>query len=250
MQFLLIIPAFNEARRLPLFLPFLAESLKKQATSVRLLVVDDGSEKSESAAMHKQCEAAAISSGFPVEYLRMDQNVGKGGAIYGGWANGKEEPLLAFVDADGSIAPEEICRVLEQAAQSPESAHFASRVKMRGKHICRSEQRHLIGRIFATLVGHFIDPGVYDTQCGLKIIPAAAYEKIAPLLQERGFVFDVELLAALNHVGCPVIEHPIDWKEVSGSKVSLFSDSLRMMTALFTIDRRRKAWKRNSSLYV
>lgn len=242
-EFLLVIPAYNEGRRLGNFLPFLVAKLEDCRLRSRVVVVDDGSTKEDSTAMHALCKSLPAFSHVCVEYLKLQGNCGKGGAIYAGWDTAKSEPLLAFVDADGSISPEETCRILALAIQQPNAAHFASRIKMRGRKVERTASRHRIGRIFATLVGTFIDSEIYDSQCGFKILPAAQYKKIAPLLTEYRFAFDIELLAALNYVRCPVVEHPIDWREVAGSKVSVISDSLQMAKAVLSIAKRSKKWR-------
>jgi len=80
---------------------------------------------------------------------------------------------------------------------------------------------------------------VYDSQCGLKLLPAAAFEKIRPLAHVPGFAFDVELLCLLLDSGCQVQEVPIDWHETPGGKVRLVHDSLRMFRDVFAIRQRR-----------
>lgn len=148
------------------------------------------------------------------------------------------------MDADGAISAREVGRVLTllSAQTDKNTALFASRVKLRGRSLERSLARHISGRVFATLVGLFIDPHVYDSQCGFKLVPASAYRTIREHLCERGFVFDVELLAALNHFRYPVEEVPIDWSDIPGSKVSFLRDSFRMFVALRTIASRAKTW--------
>jgi dolichyl-phosphate beta-glucosyltransferase len=236
-SFLLVIPAYNEARRLPAFLPEMAARIAEQGIAARICVVDDGSAREESDAMKKTCAQAHV------DFLRLDINQGKGGAIYAAWQTASpEETLLAFADADGSVSPAEVIRVLQFAEEAPNKAHFASRIKMRGRKVERLRRRHFTGRIFATLVGIFIDPEIYDSQCGMKIVPAAAYRRLMPYLQESGFAFDVEMLAALNHIGCPVVEHPVDWREIPGSHVSVISESIKMAKAVLSINHRRKHW--------
>ena len=101
-----------------------------------------------------------------------------------------------------------------------ERAIFASRVKMLGRRVERSALRHYCGRLFASLVGLNINPDIYDSQCGFKLVPSKAYFRIAPWLEENGFCFDVELSAALSAANAAVEEVPIDWIDCRGSKVS------------------------------
>jgi hypothetical protein len=109
---------------------------------------------------------------------------------------------------------------------------------MLGRRIERNEFRHYSGRIFATLVGYWIDSGIYDSQCGFKLVEVSAWRAIAPDLQENGFVFDVELFSLLRQRGFTVVESPIDWTDQPGSKVRLFSEVWRMVLGLRRIRRR------------
>ena len=116
---------------------------------------------------------------------------------------------------------------------------------MLGKRIERDFHRHFIGRIYATIVSKTLHLLVYDSQCGLKIVPAQAFAKIRPLIEVPGFAFDVELLCLLLDSGCPVNEVPIDWHETAGGKVHLFRDSIRMFRDVLAIRKRRQSaeWK-------
>ena len=80
------------------------------------------------------------------------------------------------------------------------------------------------------------------SQCGIKLIPAAVYRRIVAWLQEDGFCFDVELLAALLATRAPVHEVPIDWADRPGSKVSLFRDTARMFLGVRRIQTRSTSW--------
>ena len=76
---------------------------------------------------------------------------------------------------------------------------------------------------------------VYDSQCGFKLIRRKCYEAIRSELREKRFAFDVELLVALRHIGAKVIEVPIDWFDVPGSKVHFVRDTARMVAAIIGI---------------
>jgi dolichyl-phosphate beta-glucosyltransferase len=123
------------------------------------------------------------------------------------------------------------------------SALFGSRVKMLGRTVERSLKRHLSGRIFATLVSNLGGVPAYDTQCGLKFLKADAYRKIAPFMQCQSFAFDVELCLLLRKFGCPILEFPVDWSDIPGSKVRLVRDGLRMALEVIRIRRRVDAIK-------
>ena len=247
----IVIPSFNDCVRLSAYLPGLCAALEDVAYPASLQVVNDGSTPEDAAALDALVQPLAEQFPFLLPTLHLPQNRGKGGAIMAGWdAANADAKTLGFLDADGAIPAYEVRRLLDTlaAAKPPEHALFASRIKLRGRKLERQLMRHLSGRIFATLVGALVDPDVYDSQCGFKLIPASAYRAIRSLLTETGFAFDVELLAALNHVRCPVEEVPVDWFDIPGSKVSLLRDSFRMFWALRAISQRSKTWSKEALL--
>jgi dolichyl-phosphate beta-glucosyltransferase len=244
MRCLLVIPAFRESERLPPFLAELLAHLDRADLPADVLVVDDGSGPDEQRRLSEIAAALRQQYARLLEPLCLAENRGKGGAVRAGWEKASAEyDWLGFVDADGAIPPTEVCRLLQLASDSAEpTAIFGSRIRMLGKQIERSTFRHLSGRLFATLVGTTITPLIYDSQCGIKLIPAPIYRRIAAWLKEDGFCFDVELLAALLAARAPVIEVPIDWTDRPGSKVSLIRDSARMFLAVRRIKERSAKW--------
>jgi dolichyl-phosphate beta-glucosyltransferase len=240
----LVIPCYRESARLPAFLDELcAEMDRLGGVSVR--VVEDGSDPAEAQATCSVVEAARARFQCLEPMLALPENRGKGGAVYAGWDAAPEDAeLLAFVDADGSCSARETARLLVNAraamalaarGEAPAPAIFASRIKMLGRRVERDWRRHLMGRVYATLVSELLRIPVYDSQCGLKLVPAAAYRRIRPELAVTGFSFDAELLARLLAAGVPVREEPIDWFEVPGGKVRMLRDSIRMAADVWRI---------------
>jgi len=239
---LLTIPAYQESGRLPRFLESLLPALETLPASVTVQVVDDGSPAAERDA----CQTAVntLRSRFPsVEFLPLPANHGKGGAILAGWRHRPEADFYAFVDADGAIPAREVRRLVETAlTQTAPVTIFSSRIKMLGRTIERTHLRHWVGRIYATLVGVLICPDIYDSQCGFKIVPAAHFRQIESSMEGHRFAFDVELLAALESRALPIVEVPIDWYDIAGSKVSILRDSVRMAGSIMAI---RKKLRKN-----
>jgi glycosyltransferase involved in cell wall biosynthesis len=246
----LIIPHYNDTERLESFLEALRSGLPERFS---ILVSDDGSTPHERERLAALIHAVQQkkSGGGPVflDPLFTPRNTGKGGAILRGWDHAGDADLLAFADADGAVSASEILRA-EKFFRSPEAvdtdALFASRVKMLGRTVDRSLKRHLSGRVFATLVSIVGRVPAYDTQCGLKILRRSAFEKIRPHQQTIGFAFDVELCLLLRKFGCRIIEFPVDWSDIPGSKVSLLRDSTRMAREVFKIRHRVDGLNPNS----
>ena len=179
--------------------------------------------------------------GEQVRFHRLPANVGKGGAVYAAWDLNGDSEWVGLLDADGSIPPQEVLRVLSLLTQEdPPDAFFASRCKILGRTVHRSWLRHVCGRIFATLVAVLTGISVYDSQCGFKLIRRRCYEAVRSRLREKRFAFDVELLVALGQIGARIIEVPIDWFDVPGSKLHFVRDTAQMLAAVISMRRRRE----------
>lgn len=237
----LVIPCYHESARVGAFLAELCDTLTALG-GITIRVVEDGSDAAEKQRMQAIIAAQRIRTPLLLETLFLPQNQGKGGAIYSAWEDEESADWLAFVDADGSCSAAEVARLIVMARETaPNTALFASRIKMLGTTVCRDLRRHVLGRIYATLVSELLDIPVYDSQCGLKLIPRAAYERISAHLTIRGFAFDVELMTALLDSGCAIREVPISWHETPGGKVHLLRDSWRMARDVLRIKARRVA---------
>lgn len=237
---LLVVPCFGESSRIGDFLPDLCKQLEELG-GCRVLVVDDGSGDTEQRLMNDIVRDLQVRHPSLCDLLLLPDNIGKGGAVYAGWEHHRGAEWLGFVDADGSISAAEVCRLIRLAREcgTGRGAIFASRMKMLGHRVDRLWWRHFIGRVYATLVSELLQIPVYDSQCGLKLVPRAAYEKVRENLVIKGFAFDVELLVSLLDHGTEVIEAPIDWHEVAGSKLHLARDTHRMFRDVMRIKRGR-----------
>jgi dolichyl-phosphate beta-glucosyltransferase len=247
----LVVPCFKEADRIGAFLPELCAVLEATG-GVKILVVEDGGGEVEQARISTMISGWRKQHACLLPPLLLAQNIGKGGAVYAGWEKNERAGWLGFVDADGSCPAGEVARLIEVARResTPPRALFASRVKMLGRKIKRDLKRHLLGRIYATMVSELLDIPVYDSQCGLKLVPAGAFEKARSLLSVPGFAFDADLLLALLRTGCEVIETPIDWHETPGGKIRLVRDSLRMARDILAIRSASRSgmWRERSQI--
>ncbi|MBL9116051.1 MAG: glycosyltransferase [Verrucomicrobiaceae bacterium] len=242
MSTLIVVPCFRESLRIRRFLPELCSEMETIG-SVDVRLVDDGSGVEEADAMQAYVDELRTSHPCLQPLQRVVPNRGKGGAVYAGWSDSGAAEWVGFVDADGSCNAKETARLIQVAAgSSPEvGGVFASRVKMLGRSVERQLKRHLIGRVYATIVSELLDIDVYDSQCGLKLVRRRVFEQIQPRLFIERFAFDVDLLVNLVDAGHSVVEVPIDWNEVAGGKVSLVRDSWRMFQDVLKIKRRRVA---------
>lgn len=221
----LILPAYNEAERLP---PYL-ESVRRyfESTFARryeVVVVDDGSMDE----LPRVLEMAGAD--WPeLTVVRHPSNRGKGAAVRSGVAVARGE-LLLFADADGAASIEEE-RALRAAVA--DGADIAVGSRLLGLEVpSRSRRRwyrDLAGRCFAEVVRRLIPLPVRDTQCGFKLFRREAGLALFRQCRECGYLIDVELLILAKEWGFRVAEVPVQWRDVPGSKVRLVRDGWKML---------------------
>lgn len=244
-----VIPAYNEGERLPPYVArLIEEGIRHPTPAVELIVSDDGSTH-EHAQSLRLCVAMArdalARAGAPhrVAYVAAAQNGGKGSAIRRGWQHvSSGVTWMGFLDADGSVGAKEVFRLAAQAAASSDVDVVAgSRIVMAGRRVRRSWVRHLQGRLFAAVTDLQLQLRWYDTQCGVKLFRAEVLRPLLPRLREERWLLDVELLALMKRRNARVLEVPIDWAEVGGSKITPGLDALRMFWGLARLRRRLMA---------
>lgn len=248
-DFHLVIPCFEESRRLPNYLDSLSSQLSRQNYTCQILVVDDGSSENEKRKLIKIIETLKNKHPLILDPIILERNYGKGYAVRTGWLAGICAKWLAFADADGATPTYEILRLFDFIHKKNDDLYcfFGSRIRMLGYSIDRDWRRHIVGRLYASLVGIIINQSVYDSQCGFKIVSNRAFQIIHNVLEENRFAFDSEVIAALSDAQFKLMEIPIDWRDVAGSKVSLIRDPVKMIISLYNIQKRRKKWTLKNS---
>ena len=228
----IIIPAYNEAQRLPMTLAATAEYFEGRNESFEIFVVDDGSTDSTAEVV------ADYAKGHPalsLHCLSYGSNRGKGFAVrYGMLQAGGDHRL--FCDADLATPAEEDEVVLAAMEQSGADIGIGSR-PLRKSHLLVHQPwyREWLGRGFNKAVRLLAVPGIADTQCGFKIFTAQAAQDVFSRCRLNGFAFDSEALYVARRLGYPIVEVPIRWSHKDGSKVSMVRDGLRMLRDLSTI---------------
>lgn len=233
----IIIPAYNEEKRLPATLAAIQDYLAGVRWTWELLVVDDGSKD-------RTVEAArAAFRDARCRVLVSPRNQGKGGAIRSGMLEAQGRFRL-FTDADNSTPIEEVEKLL--AAMRRRRAHvaIASRAMKESQLEVRQPlHREMMGRLFNLIVQVLALPGIRDTQCGFKLFTRRAAEQIFPRQQMPGFSFDVEILLLARRAGYRIAEVPVRWIDNPDSRVSPVKDSLRVFRDVLKI-RWRLLWEK------
>ncbi len=231
----LIIPAYNEARRLPPFLTSVRRYLDEHyADGYEVIVVDDGSRDDLGELL------APLSANWPqLALMRHPTNRGKGAAVRTGILEARGE-LLLFADADGATPIDQEAK-LTAAIQAGAEVAVGSRL-VRAEDVTRRRTwtRGLLGRLFAGLARWWLKISIQDTQCGFKAFRREAGRKLFSLGHESGYLFDLELLALADRLGYRVVEVPVNWSDVPGGHLSLLGELAKVLPGLWRVRWRTK----------
>jgi dolichyl-phosphate beta-glucosyltransferase len=209
----IVVPAFNEAARLPRTLQRIAEHLEASRESHEILVVDDGSTDGTA-------EAAVRALGRGVALLRNDGNRGKGYSVRRGMLAATGARRL-MTDADLSTPIEER-HGLDARLDAGDDIAIGSRALPGSRiEVHQPFLREGMGRVFNLFVRLLAVPGIHDSQCGFKLFTSAAAEAVFSRCRLDGFSFDVEALHVARRLGLKIVEVPVVWRNDAASRVTL-----------------------------
>lgn len=223
----IIIPVYNEERRLPNTIDQVFNFLRPQTYHYEVLVVENGSSD-------RTFEIAQTYTKQHKE-LRVLKCLerGKGLAVRYGMLEARGDYRF-MCDADFSMPAEEINRFLPPALEDYDIA-IASREAPGAVRYKEPYHRHFIGRGFNLWIRLLALPGLQDTQCGFKCFRADVAQDLFRRQTIAGWSFDVEVLYIARRSGYRVVELPIPWYFNSESKIRVIKDSVRMGLDLFKI---------------
>jgi dolichyl-phosphate beta-glucosyltransferase len=226
-QLSIVIPAYNEAKRILDSLQTLRRYLKDTRLDWEIRVVDDGSEDDTAAIVAR----AAGEDGRVT--LQREPHRGKGGAVRAGMLAARAD-LLFLCDADLSMPVHELARFLDKVPRDCDIA-IGSREGDAARRVGEPFYRHAMGRVFNALVRKSVLPGIQDTQCGFKMFTARAAHAVFSATTIPGWAFDIEVLTIARTQGWRICEMPIEWHYGTHSQVAPVRDSYRMLRDLRTI---------------
>lgn len=231
-----VIPAFNEAQRLPETLQALKRlCLNKELPVIisEVLVVDDGSVDSTSRVVEEFARDWSL-----LKLLGFSQNRGKGAAVKKGLIEACSEWVLV-ADADMATPWEELRKLQSFMPQADlimgSRALPQSQIEVRQHWI-----RQTMGKTFNKILRQFVGLPYKDTQCGFKLIHTNEFfrQKVLPQLSVERFAWDVELILVMEKFRLKVQEVPIRWQHKESSRVHIVRDSLEMLFAIRKMRRR------------
>ncbi len=221
----LVIPAFNEARRLPATMRRIAEYGDRFGCSVEVLVVVERSTDDTLALARGAAKGAGC-----FEVIDNEVQRGKGYAVRSGMLRARGEHVL-YMDADLSVPLEDVVAFVEHFRAHPEVDVLVGNRQHAQSHIARRQSwlRERMGRTFNRALRSLSLLELRDTQCGFKAFRAGAARRIFTRQRLDGFAFDVEVLLLADALGHRVADLPVRWVNSPESKVGMLRDSARML---------------------
>jgi len=230
----LIIPAYNEAKRLPPYLAVVREHLdRRYPDAYEVIIVDDGSSDGLPDVLEP------LAADWPqLTVIGHATNQGKGAAVRTGMLAARGE-LLLFADADGATPIDEeenLCEAIQDADVAIGSRYVPTTEATRR----RTFSRGLAGRTFAAFVRWRLGISVRDTQCGFKMFRCDAGRRLFSAAKEPGYLFDLELLVLAKRFEFKVVEVPVNWSDIPGGHLSPIRELPRILLQLRRLRRRLK----------
>jgi glycosyltransferase involved in cell wall biosynthesis len=208
----LVVPYYNPGFQLASHLSDLADVLRGHAVRFEIIAVSDGSTDGSDSGIERL--------GPEVRAVRLPRNMGKGQALRVGFGGGRGE-FIGFIDGDGDIPASTV-------------GPFVACAKQRNPDFVIGSKRHPDSNVIYPPIRRFYSWGFQlltkllfglnatDTQAGLKLARRDVIVRVLPLLEERGFAFDLELLAVAHRLGFDqIVELPIEIRERFSSSISL-----------------------------
>lgn len=200
-----IIPAYNEAERIPRTLVNIDMHLARAEYSYEIVVVNDGS-TDNTAEIVRRMEKAIKN----LKLIDSAENKGKGAAVRRGMLE-SQGLVRIFTDADNSTSIDQFERMIPLFKEGYGIIIGSRAIKGAKLDPPESPFRQAAGKGLNLIVQALLVPGVWDTQCGFKAFTEEAAKKVFGPSRITGWGFDVEALALAKKMGVRVREVPVRW---------------------------------------
>ena len=230
-----IIPAYNEEKRIAKTLLAVDEYLKKQSYQYEILVVNDGS-KDKTAEVVNDLSLQITN----LKLVDNKENHGKGFVVRHGML-AAEGDIRLFMDADNSTSIDQVAKFLPYFSQGYDVVVGSRRAIGSVNIVKQSGIREFLGKMFRLVVLFVVPLGVEDSQAGFKAFSKKAVETVFPKQTIFRWAFDVEILAIAKKFGFKIKEVPIAWSNDPESHVKL-GGMVKMLFEVLTV--RKNLWSK------
>ena len=217
MNLSIIIPAYNEEKRIKATLEELVDKFSK---SSEILVVSESSDQTNAIVTEFSAEAPFV------KLITSTKRLGKGGAFKRGFENSQGN-IVMLLDSDLPVLVSDVENVISAVGEV--DVAVGSR-EVEGTRIVVYPPliRVFAGKVFSKLFNLLFSLHVKDTQCGCKAFKREVLENVLHRVESNGFEFDAELLFRCKKAGYTIREVPVNWSYKPDSKLNLFKDTISM----------------------
>jgi len=231
----IIIPAFDEARKIPHDVQAAAQFLMAHDLAGEIIVVDDGSSDGTAVA----AGACAVPPGVEKTVITGERHRGKGFAVRTGIRASRGEYVL-FADSGTTVPFRNALRGMQLLReQHCDMAHGSRRLP--GSTIVRGQDwdRKFISRLFRWMVVRWmrLPTHLTDTQCGFKIYRGESARLLYADCITDGFMFDIEVILRAQQKGLRILEFPVEWTCDRDSRIGFFRNSRSVLRELSILHR-------------
>ncbi len=210
-----IIPAYNEAERIPATLIDIDRILSARKFTYEILVINDGAKDNTAEVVQKMIPAIKN-----LKLVDNKENRGKGGVVRQGMLLAQGEYRL-FTDADNSTSIDQFDLMIPYFSEGYGVVIGSRAVKGSRLEPAQPFYRQILGKASNLIIQATNLPGIWDTQCGFKAFTAEAAEKVFNVSRITGWGFDIEALALARALGYRIKEVPVHWINDPMSHVKL-----------------------------
>jgi dolichyl-phosphate beta-glucosyltransferase len=230
----IIYPIFNEEKRLAKTFNDINKFEKlKDFIKKEYILVNDGSTDNTLLLIIKK-----IKNKKNIKIISYPKNRGKGYALKKGVQQARYEWLLT-TDADCSVSNFQVYNwIKKNYINNKNFIYFGSR-NLPNSNVKKKNYRKFLGNIFKFFVSVFFDIKLFDTQCGFKLYKTTWAKKIFKKIITNGYMHDLEICVIAHKLNLTIIELPVKWKHIDGSKINLFTDFFKIILGLLKIKKNK-----------
>jgi dolichyl-phosphate beta-glucosyltransferase len=228
----IVVPAFNEEKRIESPLDEVIHYLRNQFEQWELIYSDDGSTDKTLEKLRKLQEK------YPeIKVVGVPNNRGKGSAVRIGMSAASGNVIL-FSDTDFSTPIQETERLLKYLNEGYDVAIGSRGLSDSQVEVHQPWPREMMGKMFNTMLHSLLPIEFMDTQCGFKMFSRKAVDIILPKMYLESFAFDVEILIIAQVNSLRIVEVPVIWRNVLDSRVHPIRNSVEMIRDVLKVRHR------------
>ena len=222
-----VLPVYNCYKELAAGLPVFTALLRTRGDAYKLIIVDDGSVNG--------ADIRALSAKYGCDYIRNEKNRGKGYSVKRGFESAAGDYFI-FMDGDFPFDLSVVGRMIDGLQLAGTDMVIGDRTLPASTFPLDLPRLRKTGSAFlSTLLGRFITPGYYDTQCGIKGFTKASAAAVFGQLRQQRFCFDVEILFIAIRKKLTIRTIPVSVRKQEGTTVRILYDGMDMIKGILVI---------------